>query len=230
MSMPWYRALALELDPGDHAVFDADGTLWHGDVGEALQEALIAEGSLPADVGTEYERLLQEDYREAYAFATRALAGLSEEWLRARCAAFFAEWEPRVFPEMRGLVAELATRGVHSWIASGSNRWIVECGAASFGIPAHRTLAMTVDVEAGVLTDRLRPPPLTAEGKADAVRAALPIAPALVAGNSVADLATLRMATRRALVVNAMPGIDPRTGDDLVREAHLRGWSIRELF
>lgn len=228
--MVWYDTLAAALSAGDHAVFDADGTLWSGDVGEGFAEALVREGRLPPAAIAEYERRLARSYTDAYVFATTCLAGLAEGEVRSRAEAFFARtWRGRIFPEMRALLARLEARGVSCWVASASNRWVVEAGARELGIPPERVMAMTVEVEGGRLTDRIVPPPVTGAGKAEALRIRLPAPPALVAGNSANDLAMLRLATRCALVVNASPGVDPRTGEDLLAEARARGWQVRDL-
>jgi HAD superfamily phosphoserine phosphatase-like hydrolase len=226
--MGWVRSLAERLEPGDDAAFDADGTLWSSDVGEGLQEALVCEGVLPARVKAEYERLRARDFVRAYAFATQALAGLREAWLRERAREFFAgSFAGRIFPEMRSLLREISDRGARNWIASASNRWVVEAGAGALGVPPERVLAMAVEVAGGVLTDRLVEPSVSGEGKAEVLRRHLRDPPALVAGNSVNDLAMLRMAKKVALVVNADPGPDPRTGEDLLAEAAARGWVTR---
>jgi HAD superfamily phosphoserine phosphatase-like hydrolase len=225
--MPWYEALARALAPGDHAAFDADGTLWAGDAGEDLQHALVSEGALAAATRDEYERLLRVDMLAAYVHATRALAGLEEAWLRDRARRLVErDVADRVYPEMRGLLTVLAARGVTPWVVSSSNRWVVEAGAATLGIPPERVLAMAVEVEGGVLTGRLVLPAVAREGKAEALRSALPSPPALCAGNSVNDLAMLRLATRQALVVNPRPSPDPATGEDLLAEAEARGWLV----
>jgi phosphoserine phosphatase len=227
----WYKALAAELESGDHAVFDADDTLWNGDLGEALQEALVRDGRLDQAVDDRYRELLRADRRTAYAYATTALAGLTETFLRERTAALWAEsWAQRVFPEMRGLLAALAARGVTAWVASATNRWAIEVAASALGIPTERVIAMEVEADGGVLTDRLLLPAVSGAGKAEAIERRLPRVPALVAGDSVNDLAMLRLATKVALVVNAKPGEDPLTGVDLLGEAALCGWWVRDLF
>jgi phosphoserine phosphatase len=150
--------------------------------------------------------------------------------LRERTRRFFAEtWAPKIFPEMRALVDALAARGAAVHVASASNRWIVEAGAAAFGIPAERVMAMRTVVDGGVLTRDIIPPAVTREGKARLLRERFAAPPALVAGNSTNDLPMLRLATKVALVVNGEPGVDPKTGDDLVTEARERGWIAREV-
>ena len=173
---------------------------------------------------------MRTDFATAYIYGTQALAGLREEWLVERAERFFAqEWEAQIFPEMRALVAGLLDKGVNVHIASASNRWIVERGAARLGIPAERVHAMTVAVKDGVITEELVPPAVTRDGKATLIREKLGGSPALVAGNSVNDLPMLRLATHVALAVNAESGADPKSGEDLAAEAAAKGWLMRTV-
>lgn len=228
--MSWTNEVISRIEPGALAVFDADGTLWAGDVGEGLQAAFIADGTFSHAVEKKYQALMRTDFATAYIYGTQALAGLREEWLVERAERFFAqEWEAQIFPEMRALVAGLLDKGVNVHIASASNRWIVERGAARLGIPAERVHAMTVAVKDGVITEELVPPAVTRDGKATLIREKLGGSPALVAGNSVNDLPMLRLATHVALAVNAESGADPKSGEDLAAEAAAKGWLMRTV-
>ena len=68
-------AIASMLDEGGdrkRVAFDADGTLWRGDVGEDLLRFLAAQGKLPRyrnrrGVYEEYERRVAKDPADAYA-------------------------------------------------------------------------------------------------------------------------------------------------------------------
>lgn len=226
----WIDEVVARLSPGDHAVFDADGTLWSGDIGEGFHEALVAEGVLAPETLAEYARLLSVDYAEAYAYGTRCLAGLDAAWLRERAGAYFlSHYARRVFPEMRALLSALAGAGVTPWVASASYRRLVEAGARHLGIPAERVFAMTLREANGRTTDELERPLVTREGKAQLLAARFSPLPALVAGNSANDLPMLRLAQKAALVVNGEDGRDPKTGDDLMEEARARGWLRRTL-
>lgn len=228
--MSWTNEIVSLLEPGTLAVFDADGTLWAGDVGEGLQAALIAEGTLSAAVEAKYQALLRSDFASAYIYGTQALAGLREDWVVERTERFFArDWAHQIFPEMRSLVRGLIDKGVDVHIASASNRWIVERGAARLGIPSERVHAMTLVVRNGVITDEIVPPAVTRDGKATLIRERLGGSPALVAGNSVNDLPMMRLATRVALAINAESGTDPKSGEDLAAEAATRGWAMRTV-
>lgn len=211
---------------GSFAVFDADGTLWSGDVGEELMLALLDEGALdgrPAGDRTAWESYLalqDKDHTAAYAWVVELLAGWSEEALVARCEALVHSFAPaHVFRPMLTLAQELEGAGVPVWYVSASNRWVVDAGIRRLGLPGGRVLAMQVAVEAGVLTDRIVAPRTNLEGKCDAIRAAVGPSPLLAAGNSTNDAPMLRMATGLALTVNPSEG--------LYTEAVASGWLVR---
>jgi phosphoserine phosphatase len=226
----WINEIAEAIAAGDDAVFDADGTLWEGDVGEAIHAHFVREGVLARATLDEYARRHEQDFADAYVYATKILAGLEEGWLTNAARAFFdAVWAAHVFPEMKALITALSARGVCVWIASASNRWVVEAGAARLGIDRERVLAMAVRVEGGRLTADVVPPPITRAGKAEALRQHLSAAPALVAGNSVNDIDMLCLASKVALVVYpASAGDDPKDAAFL-EEARRRRWRVQAL-
>jgi HAD superfamily phosphoserine phosphatase-like hydrolase len=213
-----------EAAPG-LACFDADGTLWAGDVGEAFLQRLIAEGVLP-DVWGEYERIVAEDPGAAYAFAVRVMAGLREEDVYARARGFFAEYERNVFPAMRALVEGLQARGHDIWLVSGSNRWLIEASAERLGLSPKNVIAQEVAVEGGVLTDRDRLPTIFGPGKVVAIDARIGRRPAFAAGNSWSDAEMLDCATALRLLVN--PTRLTRSERDLSSYGQERGWVVEE--
>src|SRR5207249_8259681 len=66
--------------PGGVAAFDADGTLWREDVGEAFLRHLVSLGwvRLPdgGDPYEAYERAVDRDKRSGYVYAAQLQAGL----------------------------------------------------------------------------------------------------------------------------------------------------------
>ncbi|GMV44230.1 MAG: hypothetical protein AMXMBFR64_59460 [Myxococcales bacterium] len=212
--------------PGSFATFDADGTLWAGDVGEALMLALLDEGrlgALPAGDRTAWDRYLamqETDHTAAYAWVVELLEGWREEELVARCEALADLFVPdQAFTPMVALAQELETAGVSVWFVSASNRWMVDAGVRRLGLPGGRVLGMQVAVESGVLSGRILPPRTNLEGKCEAIRAAIGPSPRLAAGNSVNDAPMLRMATGLALVVNP--------SESLYGEAVREGWLVK---
>jgi len=230
----------LQLSPGARAAvgplldapaagrvvaFDADGTLWRGDVGEELLRALIAEDRLPRhrgrrDLYEEYEARVARDPASGYAFAVEVLEGWDETALQAYCRDFFRQvFERQLFPFTRPLVSALLAAGHEVWVVSASAVWAVIPGAAFLGIPPERVIAVQADVEGGRLTGRARSPVPCGEGKVELLRAR-GIRPALAVGNGDLDEPMLAYA-ERALVI-APSGHD----NGLVQAAARRGWPV----
>jgi phosphoserine phosphatase len=133
-------------------------------------------------------------------------AGLREQELRAAAAQYVQEFvRPRVFPEIASLIAILRQAGVELWAVSSTNLWVVADGVRSFGIPEDRVLAAKVRVTEGKIGSEIVAVP-TDEGKAEALRQAGLPAPDAVFGNSIHDLAMLKIA-RCAFPVNPSPAL-----------------------
>ena len=182
------------------AVFDFDGTLWPGDAGSGFMHWTIQTGLLsPAaaqhilDRHDEYHRG-NVDETSICGEMTQIYGGLSEAAVRASAAAYFQQHvEPRFFKEMVSLVHELQAGGVDVWAVSSTNNWMIEEGVRDLHIPPDRVLAASVAVEDGCVTETLLDVP-SDEGKAEALRRVGLTHPDAVFGNSVHDLAMLRMA------------------------------------
>jgi phosphatidylglycerophosphatase C len=204
MLTPEAQALLPKAGP---VVFDADGTLWQGDVGDELVR----------DLGRfeEYERRVKADPIEGYAWAVEILEGLEEAPLLERCVRLFAR--QRIFDFVRPLLKQLDLGEV--FIVSASPRWAVLPGAAALGISPERVIAVDAPVHGGRI-GRVRTPIPCGEGKVHHLKAR-GIAPALAFGNSELDEPMLRCA--KAAVVVA-----PRSGPDngLVAVASKNRWPI----
>src|SRR5436305_13468701 len=87
-----------QCEPGGIAAFDADGTLWREDVGEAFLRHLISLGWIRLPDGSDpyqaYERAVERDGRSGYAYAAQLQAGLEEARLAAEAERFARAWVP----------------------------------------------------------------------------------------------------------------------------------------
>ena len=205
------------------AVFDCDGTLWSGDAGAdffywELEKGLIAPGVIPG---------IRHRYSEYLAGRVDELAicgemiqinkGIPLERLREGARAFFREVvTPRIFPEMHELTRQLAAQGCELWAVSSTNNWVVDEGAAAFGIPADRVLAATLAVEDGLVTDRLLRVP-TDELKQTAIEEVIGRRVDAVFGNSMHDFAMLEKA-KDAYAINP--------NAELAAKAAALGWTV----
>ena len=216
-------AAAVKAEMPRIAVFDCDGTLWSGDAGSGFMHWTINRKVLPAEaiarLDVRYRGYLAGQVSEVDICGemVQIYAGLTEREMRATAAEFFrAQIEPNIFHELRGLIADLLAGGVEIWAVSSTCDWVIEEGAARFGIPADRVLAARVAVHDGIVTDKLLDVP-TDEGKVAALRGVGVTAPDVVFGNSIHDAAMLGIA-RHAFPVNPTPGLLARSSAE--------GWAV----
>ena len=205
------------------AVFDCDGTLWSGDAGADFFYWEIERGLVSRETG-EWARARYKDYEAGIVDEEQMCGemvtinrGLSHERLLSAAEEFFNQIvNSRIFPAMQELTARLIKQGCELWAVSSTNNWVVEVGAARFGIPLQRVLAACVHIENGNASDRLIRVP-TDELKAVAIREVIGKPMEAVFGNSVHDQAMLEMA-KWPFVINPNP--------DLELIAHQRGWPV----
>lgn len=198
------------------AIFDCDGTLWSGDAGSSFMNWTIERGLVSREtVDWINRRYLAYHRGEVSELAicgemVQMYQGLREEEMRRAARDFFAERiERNIFPEMLALIQELRATGAEIWAVSSTNDWVIEEGAARFGIPPNRVLAACVEVRNGIVTDTLRDVP-TDEGKVASLARVGITAPDAVFGNSVHDAAMLSVA-RQAFPVNPSPALLERS-------------------
>lgn len=204
---------------GQAVVFDADGTLWRGDVGEDFLRHAIHTGLFEASY-QRYEHLLTESAARAYAYCVEVMRDQPEAVLEQRCAAFFAErYGGRVFSFVRPLLARLSAAGCPVWICSASPRWSVVPGALALGIPAEQVIGVSCAVRDGKLSGEVEQPVPVGPGKVTWLQRRA-LAPALAVGNGDFDLDMLAFA-KHALVISP-----PDSHNHLVVEARSRGWPI----
>lgn len=177
--------------------FDADGTLWRGDVGDELVR----------DLGhfEEYEQRVKVDPVAGYTWAAELLVGRDPLDVALRCERLFALQE--VFSFVRPLLERL--KGKEVFIVSASPREAVLPGAKHLGVPPSRVIAV----------DSARPIPC-GDGKVHHLEAR-GLVPALAFGNGDLDEPMLSYA-KRAVVVAPLSGPENR----LVEAARRNGWPV----
>lgn len=227
--------LERERAEGDGAVIatDADGTLWSGDVGEDLFEALLAAGGVRAAAqealvaeavafdlptkgdGNALARALYEAFQKARYPLDRAFSMMAwafAGWTRAELAAFVADvvvragLAARLRPELAHVLRFCEERGIPVYVVSASPIAIVTAGAALAGIHAERVIAMQPLIAGDCVAPALGGPLVYGEGKLTALRAVCP-APILGAfGDSSYDAPMLR-AARVPVAVHPSKGL-----------------------
>jgi phosphoserine phosphatase len=212
----------VRLQPA-FAAFDCDGTLWSGDAGEGFFDWELWRKVVSDEVITAI-RARYADYRAGKVSEDNMCGemvtlhrGLRESEVKKFAAQFFDEHIARnIFPEMQELVGRLIEAGSDVWAVSSTNEWVIQAGMQHFGIPANKILAAAVEIEDGVITDRLTRVP-SGDGKPRAIHDVVKRTPDAAFGNSRWDAAMLRIA-RHAFAVNPNP--------DLEEVAKQAGWTI----
>jgi phosphoserine phosphatase len=205
------------------AAFDCDGTLWSGDAGETFFDWEIKRGVVSADVA----RAMRARYAEYKAGKVSEEEmcgemvtmhkGLSESAAMEAATEFMTNHFPgRMFPELKQLVHQLREQGSEIWAVSSSNEWVIRAGIKQFDIPESRILAARVEIDKGIVTDKLVRVP-SGPGKPEALRQVVDKAIDAAFGNSRWDLEMLAMA-KYAFAVNPNP--------DLEAAAQQRRWTI----
>jgi HAD superfamily phosphoserine phosphatase-like hydrolase len=212
----------LRLAPRVSA-FDCDGTLWSGDAGETFFDWEIKRGVVSSEVGlamraryAEYKAgRVSED--EMCGEMVTMHKGLSDAAMMETATEFMTSSFPGfIFPEMKELVHRLQKQGCEIWAVSSSNEWVIRAGMTQFGIPNGRILAAKVELDNGIVTDRLVRIP-SGPGKPKVLREVAGKEIDAAFGNSKWDLDMLAIA-KHAFAVNPNP--------DLELAARQRGWAI----
>jgi phosphatidylglycerophosphatase C len=228
-------------EPGGAIAFDGDGTLWTGDIGEDLFEALVEDGrfSLVAHVALAGEAEAQgiDATGSAVSIAKRIHAGyrdgtFPEERVCEIMAWAFAGWkksdvdafaanvvanvglDTRLQAEAVGVVKWARERGVTTYLVSASPRAIVEQAARLVGIELANVASATEENDANgiVLASVVRPIPY-GPGKVMHLRAKLAARPLYAAfGDNAFDVAMLREA-RTPVAIRPKPRLVERAGE-----------------
>ncbi|HEX6805754.1 MAG TPA: haloacid dehalogenase-like hydrolase [Terriglobales bacterium] len=205
------------------AVFDCDGTLWSGDAGERFFDWELSRGVVADDV-IRWARARYADYKagtvsedEMCGEMVTMHKGLREaDVLRVAGEFFEANFTQQIFPEMRQLIAELRNTGCDVWAVSSTNEWVIREAMKHFDIPPAKILAAAVEIDQGIITDRLIRIP-SGIGKPKAILEVIGRPPDAAFGNSRWDVEMLQIA-RYAVAVNPNP--------DLEEQARQRGWTV----
>ena len=205
------------------AVFDCDGTLWSGDAGEGFFDWELKNGILSDEI-VRWARARYADYRAGKVSEDDMCGemvtlhkGLREsELLRLSREYFEQNFVTRIFPEMRRLISELQNHGCDVWAVSSTNEWMIREAMKHFGIPDAKVIAAAVEIENGIITDRLIRVP-SGIGKPRAILELIGRPPDAAFGNSRWDAEMLRIA-RYAVAVNPNP--------DLEQLAREREWTV----
>ncbi len=213
------------------AAFDADGTLWDTDVGEAFFDYQIKNKllpDLPADPLKFYRALHATDTLSAFLWLAQINKGLPIAKVREWAHDAFEGMKPLpIFGEMKDLIGELKGAGADVYVVTASIKWSVEPAAEFLGIPKEHVVGVQTSIVDGYVTDQQEGAVTWREGKVTGLLETTGRRrPFLCAGNTMGDLALLDCATHFRVVNAAAAASDPNreTEQTLVEIAKKRGW------
>jgi phosphatidylglycerophosphatase C len=217
--------------------FDADGTLWSGDIGVDTFEALLSEGLLRQDVAraltaeanlhgvtqhadpNDQARALYDSFRagaypEERAFVTMAwaFAGMTRADMRAITSRVIETvgLRSRVHAEVLPVLAWANEREVPVYVVSASPAIVVVTAVASLGLSVAGVFAMPTALGGEVFLPRLAGVVTYGGGKVEALRQGVPNTTLLGAfGDSAFDLPMLT-AAHVAVAVRPKPELSAR--------------------
>lgn len=195
------RLATAATEPLD-VLFDMDGTLLDGDIGDELVGWLMERGHHPEpfaseapDFRTYHRRTRGWEREDQSVLCARIIVGLTPGELAGhvdRCRRARVPWRRPVV----ALARRLHRLGHRVWILTGSAEPLARVVAEAAGLDPARCIGirLAVDPETGAYTERVVPPVSFGVGKVIAARARLGRTAALALGDSLSDMHILRTA------------------------------------
>jgi phosphoserine phosphatase len=201
-----HEALATHQGPRI-AAFDADGTLWDTDIGEAFFDYQIAHcrlQHLPKDPWTYYRETKAHEPTKAYLWLAQISEGHTLTDVQNWAKASVAQLAPLpIFKSQQRLIALLRALSFEIYVVTASVKWAVEPAATLLGIDADHVLGITTQVVNGVVTGIGNSPITWREGKAQALLSATGgVHPLLASGNTYGDIALIETSRAVKLAVS----------------------------
>ena len=191
------------------AAFDADGTLWNTDLGEAFFEYQIKNQlvPLPADPFGHYNWMKDNvSHTAAYVWLAQVLKDVPLARVREWAEASVASRPLPIFEEQLRVIEKLRALEVEIYIVTASIKWAVEPGARRFGLSAEDVIGIETAVVNGIVTDKPHGVVTYREGKSAALLARTGgVAPYFASGNTEGDKWLLEGASALRLVIASAP-------------------------
>ncbi len=195
-----------DKDPKMFAAFDADGTLWPGDVGRGFFQFLIKKKFLIKkfpNLQESFNLIVKENGRKyALIWLAQILDGFKLTEVQKWVKQFFTENPLKAFLFHKCTIEFLHSKNIPVYIVSSSIQWVLEEALKKFNIPPHRIIGVRTIVQNGIITDQPVLPAPVHENKIKALHEKTQgMNPFLVSGNTPADLSLLEASSRLRLVV-----------------------------
>lgn len=232
--------LAIENESCPIAAFDADGTLWNTDLGEAFFRYQIANlnlpvlHKLPTDPWTYYRNWKSSgDPRPAYLWLAQINQGYSLTQVRKWAIENVKKMSPLpIFEPQRQLISYFLKMRVKVFVVTASVKWAVEPGANLLGIPQEQVLGVATKNSEGIISDAQDGFITYRQGKVDALLDHNSgQKPFFCCGNTTGDSNLLASASKLSLAV-----CSSQEGDELFQserllqeEAKKHGWLTHQF-
>ncbi len=220
----------LENDKNPVAAFDADGTLWDTDLGEAFFDYLIENRKvpLPADPWTHYENLKKQDLPKAYLWLAQVCQNQSLETIRSWSEEALVQLIPvPVFGPQKQLIDHFLQKNVQVYVVTASVKWAVEPGAATLNIPKENVIGVETEIINQKISEKQKGLITYRQGKVEALlEKTKGKRPFFACGNSEGDQELLMNSTHLSLAVSAAHRDDKlfRSETKLQQLAQAKGW------
>ena len=209
---------AKKLQSVPVAAFDADGTLWDTDLGEAFFDYLIENEkvALPVDPWDHYKSLKKKNPEEAYLWLAQICQNLDLAQVQSWADDCVQKLQPPIFQAQKKLIDLFLKEGVQVYIVTASIKWAVEPGARLLGLTNDHVIGIETAVENGKITSRQKGVITYRQGKK----------PFYCSGNSEGDTELLGCTTDLAMAVSACRRDDSlfKSESQLLKLAKSKGW------
>ena len=205
-------------DDGSIAIFDADGTLWTGDVADDFTQWMMARGAIPSERWPTYMRIYRDDPPTGCRYLLTFYTGMTPALLAEHLDTWWREHSARrwIWEAVEALYL-LADRGYPIWVVSGTPTDFLL--PLQHILPVHEVVGMDFALDAdGRFTGRHAGISCAGEGKAEKVISLLDgRAVRFCAGNGSLDGPMMRLAE---LAWSVYPN------PDFARYSEAQGWPI----
>jgi len=191
-SLPLQIAETLTESPGD-LIFDMDGTLLEGDLGEGFYRERVSESEpdqalVELFAGRPWEDPNVLPIREGCMACSMALSGMTPDEIFARVDVWFSDGRVRIFDQVVEVVRMTRDAGHRPWLVTGSSIWIGRAVAQRVGIEAEHVIGVENVMVGGRLSSRIEEPVSAGAGKVLAWGKRMNTQPLLTIGDSRHDL------------------------------------------
>ena len=226
-SLETHLSLDQKKNPTPAAAFDADGTLWATDLGEAFFKFQIQRNLLPEvlskypDPWRHYRDWKESgDPRPAYLWLAQINAGRPISEIRAWAAENVRSLHPLpFFAAQQKLIRWLQKHDVRVFVVTASVAWAVEPGALLYDISQDHVIGVKTQVLNGVIQSQPDGEMTYREGKMKALlQATGGQAPFFASGNTLGDCHLLEGASLRLAVTSTRPSDELYKSEQALQE------------